>query len=74
MGVLAEELLLGLILQRVNKLNPKFIRCCLLTANNSDLEARWDHAVLRPLGKDKVSSAAPAEQGSFQTREQLAFA
>lgn len=70
----AEAALLGLILQKVNKLNPKFIHCCLLRANNSDFEVRWDHAVLRTLGKGKGSSTAPADQGSFQSREQLPFA
>lgn len=72
--MLAEVPLLGLILQRINKFNPEFIHCCLLTANNLDFEVRWDHAVLRTLGKERVSSTAPAEQGSFQTCEQLTFA
>jgi len=64
-AVLAEAPLLGLILQRVNKLNPKIIHCCLLTANNSEFEVRWDHTVLKTLG----SSTAPAEQGSFPNCE-----
>lgn len=70
LGVLAKTPLLGLTLWRVNKLNPTFIQCCLLTANKSDFEVKWVRAVLGTLRKDKASSTGSAEQGTFQTHEQ----
>lgn len=65
--------LFGFILQRVNQLYPKFIHRRLLTANHSGFEERWDDALLRTLRRDKVSSTALAERGSFQTREHTAL-
>lgn len=52
---MAEAPFLGTFLWKVNKLNPKFIHCCLLTANQSDVEVRWHCALPRVLGIDKNS-------------------
>lgn len=70
---LAKTPLLSLTLWRVNKLNPTFIQCCLLRANNSDFEVWWVRAVLGTLRKDKAPSTGSVEQGTFQTHEQQLY-